>query len=85
MKDDTDHPINIDEGVREWMRSLGYVHDSEVQHASSTTPRTRARWRSLRGVQFGNERWYPLDEVRRHLDALADDGSDTGDGRPAVL
>lgn len=36
---DKEFTINLDPGVREWMRSLGYVHETEVQRATSTTPR----------------------------------------------
>jgi hypothetical protein len=68
---DKEFPINIDPRVRDWMRSIGYVHETEIQHATSTTPRSRTRWKSPRHVQFGNEYWYPLDEVKRHLDACA--------------
>ena len=28
-------PINVDPKVRDWMRSLGYVHETEVEHATS--------------------------------------------------
>ena len=65
-----DHPeINIDQGVRAWMLSIGYVHESEIEHATSTLPRSRARWKSPAGVMFGNEKWYPLSEIKRHLEA----------------
>lgn len=80
---DHDSQINIDPGVREWMRSLGYVHETEIQHATSTTPRSRLRWKSPRGVMFGNEKWYSLDEVKRHLDARASFVEE--DEKPVVL
>jgi hypothetical protein len=71
------------ENVLEIMHSIGYVHESELQKASSTTPRTRARWKSPRGVMFGNERWFPVAEVKRYLDAKIAE-SDTDD-HPVVL
>ena len=80
---DKEFQITIDPTVRAWMRSLGYVHETEIQHATSTTPRSRARWKSPRGVMFGNEKSFPLDEVKRHLDARAAFTDD--DDRPVVL
>jgi hypothetical protein len=63
---------------------VGYVHESEMEIATSTTNRGRARWKSPRGVMFGNEKWYPLDELKRLLDARAT-FTDEADSRPAVL
>lgn len=80
-----EHPITIDPGVREWMRAIGFVHESEIEHATSTSPRSRARWRSPRGVMFGCEKWYPLREIQRHLEARADDVVDDEPSRPAIL
>ena len=70
-------------GVLELMHRIGYVHENEIEIATSTTTRSRARWKSPRGVMFGNEKWYPLDEVKRHLDARA--AFTDEDDRPAVL
>ena len=70
--------------VLDLMHRIGYVHESEIEVATSTTNRSRARWKSPRGVMFGNEKWYPLDEVKRHLDARAA-FTDEDDSRPAVL
>lgn len=61
----------IPQRIKDWMLQLGYVHDSEVEEATSTAPRTRARWRPLRPVYFGKEAWYRLDEIKRHLDGRA--------------
>ena len=75
--------IGMPPGVLEWMHSLGYVHETEIETATSTTSRSRTRWKSPRGVMFGNEKWYPLDEVKRHLDARASFTDE--DDRPVVL
>lgn len=56
---------------------------SSLKTAASTTSRSRTRWKSPRGVMFGNEKWYPLDEVKRHLDARASYTDE--DDRPVVL
>ena len=69
--------------VLDLMHRIGYVHETEIEIATSTTSRSRARWKSPRGVMFGNEKWYPLDEIRRHLDARATFTDE--DDRPAVL
>jgi len=61
----------VSQRIRDWMLQLGYVHDSEVEEATSTAPRTRARWRPLRPVYFGKEAWYRLAEIKRHLDERA--------------
>ena len=50
-----------------FMRDLGYVHESVIEEASSTTPRSRARWNDLVGVMFGNEKWYSIDDVKQLL------------------
>ena len=70
MKDKTP-PQGIDEGIREWMLGLGYVHDSEVEKATNTVIRTRARWKPLRPVYFGKEPYYQLADIKRHLDERA--------------
>lgn len=70
MKDKTP-PQGIDEGIREWMLGLGYVHDSEVEKATNTVFRTRARWKPLRPVYFGKEPYYQLADIKRHLDERA--------------
>lgn len=64
-------PQAIPQHIRDWMLQLGYVHDSEVEEATSTAPRTRARWKPLRPVYFGNEAWYQLSDIKRHLDDRA--------------
>ena len=79
-EDKRQHPINIDEGVREWMRSIGYIHESEIEHATLTTPRSRARWTQPRGIMFGNERWYPISGIKRDLDAKAETSADDEPG-----
>jgi hypothetical protein len=61
----------IPQHIRDWMLQLGYVHDSEVEGATSTAPRTRARWKPLRPVYFGKEAWYQLSDIKRHLDERA--------------
>jgi hypothetical protein len=81
MQFDTDSPIRIDSGVRAWMLKLGYVHESELEEATSTTPRSRRRWKSPAYVTFGNERWYPLAEIKHHLEARAAEPME--DGREA--
>ncbi len=63
--------IPIPEHIRSWMLHLGYVYDMEVQEATSTAQRTRARWKTLQPVYFGNEPWYQLADIKRHLDELA--------------
>ena len=70
MKDKNLHQ-GIPEEIREWMLELGYVHDSEVEKATSTVSRTRARWRPLRPVYFGKEPYYQLADIKRHLDERA--------------
>jgi hypothetical protein len=50
-----------------FMHDLGYVHESVIEEASSTTPRSRARWNDLQGVMFGNERWYFIDDIKSLL------------------
>lgn len=64
-------PQGVSQRIRDWMLQLGYVHDSEVQEATSTAPRTRARWKPLRPVYFGKEAWYQLSDIKRHLDERA--------------
>jgi hypothetical protein len=64
-------PQGTHEDIREWMLKLGYVHDSEVEKATSTVFRTRARWKPLRPVYFGKEPYYQLADIKRHLDERA--------------
>jgi len=63
--------ISIPEHIRSWMHQIGYVHDMEVQEATSTVIRTRKRWKPLKPVYFGNEPWYQLADIKRHLDERA--------------
>ena len=67
----TNQPQGIPQHIRDWMLQLGYVHDSEVEEATSTAPRTRARWTPLRPVYFGKEAWYQLSDIKRHLNERA--------------
>ena len=69
-----ERPYGVAEHVRLFMLELGYIHETDLQEATSTSPRTRARWRPPRGLLFGNEKWYALDEVKRHLEARAAEG-----------
>ena len=78
----SDIEYGMPSAILELMHRIGYLHETEIETATSTTPRSRARWKSPRGVMFGNEKWYPLDEVRRHLDARA---ANVDDDAPAVL
>lgn len=74
-------PVPISEQTRSWMLQLGYVHDMEVEEATSTVIRTRKRWKPLKPVYFGNESWYQLADIKRHLDeraAINDRNSDLG-------
>ncbi len=64
-------PVSIPEHIRSWMLQLGYVHDMEVEEATSTVIRTRKRWKPLKPVYFGNEPWYQLADIKRHLDERA--------------
>lgn len=64
-------PTPIAEHIRSWMLHLGYVHDMEVEEATSTVIRTRKRWKPLIPVYFGNEPWYQLTDIKRHLDERA--------------
>ena len=63
--------VPMSEPIRSWMEDLGYVHDNEVQEATSTVIRTRKRWKPLKPVYFGNEPWYQLADIKRHLDERA--------------
>ncbi|MEA3276571.1 MAG: hypothetical protein U9Q81_15025 [Pseudomonadota bacterium] len=65
-------PDRPDPFTREWMLKLGYVHESEIEEATNTTSRSRARWKTPRGVMFGNMKWFPLREIKRTLDARAE-------------
>jgi hypothetical protein len=56
----------VDAEVRSWMRSLGFVHESEVEDATCTTHRFRKNW-PLRPIRFGLENWYALEDIRQHL------------------
>lgn len=53
------------------MHKIGYLHESELEIISSTTPRSRMRWKSPKGVMLGTEKYYTLQSVKQHLDALA--------------
>ena len=64
-------PVPVPKYIRDWMREIGYVHDMEVEEATSTVSRTRARWKPLKPVYFGNEPWYQLADIKRHLDERA--------------
>ena len=64
-------PVLIPEHIRAWMLQLGYVHDDEVEDATGTVIRTRKRWKPLKPVYFGNEPWYQLADIKRHLDERA--------------
>lgn len=64
-------PVPIPEQIRSWMLQLEYVHDMEVEDATSTVMRTRKRWKPLKPVYFGNEPWYQLADIKRHLDERA--------------
>jgi hypothetical protein len=55
------------------MHDIGFIHESEIELITGTTPRSRMRWKSPRGVMFGNEKRYPLDEIRRHSEDRAAD------------
>jgi hypothetical protein len=67
------------EAIRAWMRDIGFVHASEIEEATSTVSRTRARWKSLRPVYFGKEAYYRLTDIKRHLDSRADQSVDTAE------
>jgi hypothetical protein len=54
--------------VRTWMRSLGFVHESEVEDATCTTSSFRKGW-PLRPIQFGLENWYALKDIQQYLKA----------------
>ena len=56
----------VDAEVRTWMRSLGFVHESEVEDATCTTHRFRKNW-PLRPIRFGLENWYSLDDIQQYL------------------
>ena len=61
------NPLITDEH-RAIMRELGYIHESDVERISCTSPLSRKRWKSPVGVMFGIERWYSLVDLKRHLD-----------------
>jgi hypothetical protein len=77
------NPLDISPRIRDWMLSLGYVPEDEVEEATGTSPRSRARWQSLKGVMWGHVKWFPLRAVKRTLDARAD-ALDEGDEPPAA-
>ena len=56
----------IDAEVRDWMRRLGFVHESEIEDASCTTHRFRKNC-PLRPIRFGLENWYSLDDIQQYL------------------
>jgi hypothetical protein len=53
--------------TEQFMRDLGYVHESVVEEATSTTTRSRARWDDLQGVMFDNEKWYAIEDIQALL------------------
>lgn len=58
--------------IREWMLSIGYVSEQDMQDATCASHRSRARWKSLKPVLFGNHAYYRLIDVKRHMDTIAD-------------
>lgn len=64
------------------MHSMGYMHESEVETATGTTAKSRSRWRSPKGVMFGNEKYFRMEEIKRHLDNRSDQqvGPDSQEG-----
>ena len=60
--------------VRNWMRSIGFVHESEIEEASCTTSRFRKAW-PLRPIQFGLENWYALEEIKQYLTVRSSESS----------
>lgn len=77
-------PEPIPQHIREWMLSLGYVHANEVADATSTVDRTRARWKTLKPIFFGNQPWYQLADIKRHLDERAAINASAGDDDKVV-
>ena len=59
----------IPKEVLETMHNLGFLHDSEVALLTGTSERTRARWLDPPSIMFGNERWWPLVAIKKHLEA----------------
>lgn len=59
--------------ILEAFLAMGYLHETQVQIASSTTPRSRSskHWSGPRPVRFGNEEWYPISAIKDYLDAEA--------------
>ena len=53
--------------TEQFMRDMGYIHESVVEEASSTTPRSRSRWDDLVGIMFGNEKWYSIEDIQALL------------------
>jgi hypothetical protein len=71
MKDQSaraETPSPITAEVRTWMRSLGFVHESELEDATCTTSRFRKGW-PLRPILFGLENWYALKDIQQYLKA----------------
>jgi len=82
----TTDKLDISPRIRDWMRDLGYVPEDEVEEATGTSPRSRARWQSLKGVMWGNVKWYSIRAIQRALDARADAVMDEGkEQRRAIL
>lgn len=69
-----DSPL-IPKDMLKLMHEIGYVHESEIEALSGTTSKSRARWRSPRGVMFGNQKWFQLEEIKKHLDAKLEEKS----------
>ena len=58
---------------REIMLSIGYVHESDVEIITTTSPVSRKRWKSPVGVMFGCEKYYSVVDIKRSLDAKLTD------------
>ena len=59
--------------ILEAFQAMGYLHETQVQVATSTTPRSRSskRWKGPKPVRFGNEEWYPVSAIKAYLDSEA--------------
>jgi len=64
VEDKSPSPIRPE--VRAWMRSIGFVHESEVEDATCTTNRIRKSL-PLRPIRFGLETWYALEDIQQFL------------------
>lgn len=64
--------IGITEKQRDIMLSIGYIHESDLESISSTSPLSRKRWKSPKdpvGVMLGCEKWFPVVGIKKLLDA----------------